>query len=673
MTLPRFARFVLALALMALLPAGLSAAEKLRLATAFSDHAVLQRDLAVPVWGRAEPGTKITVAFAGQEKSGTTDKDGKWSVKLDPLTASAEGRTLTVKADAESAAIEDVLVGEVWVCSGQSNMGWTLKASLGGDEAIAAAGDAQLRLFNAQARAVDTPQESIGGAWAVDSSASATNFSGVAYFFGKALRAKLGVPVGLIKSAVGGTVAEAWTPQPDLDMNPTLKPLIQQQAARLAAYPAQVEAWKKIEADEIKKWEAAVAQAKADKKPEPRKPTGPQDPANNVNRPFGLYNGSIAPLVPYGLRGFIWYQGESNSGRGKEYQTLFPALITAWRKNWAQGDVPFLFVQITPHNGMSPEVREAQRLSVQTVPNTAMAVTIDVGHPSDIHPKDKATVGQRLALGARALAYGEKLTYSGPDYDSISVNGNKATLRFKHVGGGLVAKEGGLKGFSIAGDDGNFVEAKAEVVGDTVVVSSDAVSAPVQVRYGWTNVPEGTLWNKDGLPASPFQSDKAWKREDGFELLLNLKDLTGWHYANGPEFKDMTSASDGRYTARDGRIVVNPGKGLAQLWTTREFSSDFHLKLEFRAGSNADSGVFIRKPQLQCRDYLVAGPYKELKNYKPQDWNEIEVIVKGKVATATCNGEELKFTNELPPTGPIGLEADRGQMEYRRIRIKELK
>jgi len=335
--------------------------------------------------------------------------------------------------------------------------------------------------------------------------------------------------------------------------------------------------------------------------------------------------------------------------------------------------VPFLFVQITPHNGMSPEVREAQRLTVQTTQNTAMAVTIDVGHPSDIHPKDKKTVAQRLALGARALAYGEKLTYSGPDYDAISVSGNKATLSFKHVGGGLVAKEGGLKGFAIAGADGNFVEAKAEISGDTVIVSSDAVSAPTQVRYGWVNVPEGTLWNKDGLPASPFQSDKAWTLEEGFELLLNLKDLTGWHYANGPEFKGLTNASDNRYTARDGRIVVNAGKGLAQLWTTREFPADFHLKLEFRAGSNADSGVFLRKPQLQCRDYLVAGPYKELKTYKPQDWNEIEVIVKGKVATCTCNGEELKFPNELPATGPIGLEADRGQMEYRRIRIKELK
>jgi hypothetical protein len=209
-------------------------------------------------------------------------------------------------------------------------------------------------------------------------------------------------------------------------------------------------------------------------------------------------------------------------------------------------------------------------------------------------------------------------------------------------------------------------------MGETVVVSSESVAAPVAVRYGWTNVPDVNLYNKAGLPASPFASDVAFTIEPGFELLLSGVDLTGWHYKDGPAFDGQANASDGRYTGRDGRIVVNPGKGLAQLWTTREFDGDFQLKLEFRAGVNADSGVFLRKPQLQCRDYLVAGPYKELKGYKPQDWNEIEVVVRGKVATCTCNGEPLLFANELPPTGPIGLEADRGQMEYRRIRIKKL-
>lgn len=674
---------VLGLALSSL--STLSAAEKLSLASLFTDHAVLQRDIAVPVWGKAEPGSEVTVEFAGQKKSTTAAADGKWIVRLDPLPASMEPRDLIVlsKIENQKSKISDVLVGEVWVCSGQSNMAWTLKQSTGGDEAIAAAGDAQLRLFNAGARAVDEPQDSIGGAWAVDSSQTATGFSGVAYFFGKELRQKLGVPVGLIKSAVGGTVAEAWTPKADLEANPTLKPLLDQQVARIAAYPKQLADFKANEPELIKQWEEAVANLKKAEKPLPKKPAPPADPASYVNRPFGLYNGSIAPLVPYAIRGAIWYQGESNANRGREYQTLFPAMITGWRRVWGQGDFPFLFVQIAPHNGMPPEIREAQRLTVQTTQNTAMAVTLDVGEATDIHPKQKQPVGQRLALAARALVHGEKAEYSGPAFDTLTVSGNKATLTFKHVEGGLVARDfenffspdlpRSLSGFTIAGSDGKFFKGYAVIDGDRVVVSNELVSHPEVVRYGWSNVPVASLWNKAGLPASPFQTDGAFVLEEGFEMLLHGTDLTGWHYANGPEFKGLRDTSDGRYTARDGRIVVNPGKGLAQLWTTREFPHDFHLKLEFRAGVNADSGIFLRKPQLQCRDYLVAGPYKELTKYKPQDWNEIEVIVKGKVATCTCNGEELKFPNELPPTGPIGLEADRGQMEYRRIRIKELK
>ncbi len=648
------------------------AAEKLSLGSLFTDHAVLQRDATVPIWGRAEPGRKVTVQFADQEKQAVADKTGRWSVAIDPLPASAEGRTLTVKSDADDApqTRQDLLVGEVWVCSGQSNMGFALTGSVNGPEAIAAAGDSQLRLFNAHATAFDEPREIIGGAWAVDSSQSAGGFSAVAYFFGKELRQHLKVPVGLIKSAVGGTVAEAWTPRAELEANPTLKPLLDRQAALVAAIPQALEAYKKSEPELLIKYEAAVAKAKAAKLPLPRKPQF-ADPKLSANRPTGLYNGSIAPLQPYAIRGAIWYQGESNSSRGKEYQTLFPALIASWRKAWGQGDFPFLFVQITPHSAMSPEVREAQRVTVETTPNTAMAVTVDIGDARDIHPKQKQPIGVRLALAARTLAYGEQLEFSGPTYDAIRVNGNAATLTFKHLGGGLVARDGELRGFAIAGADGNFATAQAKIVDDTIVVTSESVVEPVAVRYGWSNVPEVNLWNRAGLPASPFQSDHAFALEPGFEPLFNETDLTGWHYKDGEPFDGKTSASDGRYTARDGRIVVNPGKGVAQLWTTREFPHDFHLKLEFRAGVNADSGVFLRKPQLQCRDYLVAGPFKELKQYKPQDWNELDVVVKGGVATCKCNGEPLPFPAALPATGPIGLEADRGQMEYRRIRIKE--
>lgn len=649
----------------------LQAAEPLALGSLFTDHAVLQRDMPVPVWGQAEPDAIIVVKFAEQEKTTSADKSGRWTVKLDPLATSTKGESLTVTSGDNTLTRKDILVGEVWVCSGQSNMGFGLVGAIGGKEAIAAAGDQELRLFNAHAQAVDEPQETIGGAWSVDSPQTAGGFSAVAYFFGVELRKNLKVPVGLIKSAVGGTVAEAWTPKADLEVNPTLKPLLDLQAARFKAYPQQLENYQKSESRLLAQYEVALTKSKADGTTPPRKPQPPTEPGKFVNRPFGLYNGSIAPLHPYGMRGVIWYQGESNSSRGKEYQTLFPAMISAWRKVWAQGDFPFLFVQITPHKGMSPEVREAQRITTETTQNIAMAVTTDIGHPTDIHPKDKQPIGARLALAARALAYGQKIEYSGPAYDSIRVKGNQATLTFKHVGGGLVARGGDLRGFEIAGADGKYAPATAKITGDTIVVSSESVPSPLTVRYGWTNVPDVNLWNADGLPASPFQSDSAFELEPGFEPLFNGRDLTGWHYKDGAPFDGQTSASDGRYTARDGRIVVNPGKGLAQLWTVREFPKDFHLKLQFRAGVNADSGVFLRKPQLQCRDYLVAGPFKDLKNYKPQDWNDLDVVVKGNLATCTCNGEPLKFDAQLPATGPIGLEADRGQMEYRRIRIKE--
>lgn len=665
------------LTLAALIGAGLAtgsvlAAEPVRLASVFTDNAVLQRGQAVPVWGRGEPGQTIVVAFAGQEKSAKVDNNGRWITRLDALTASAKGQTLTAKAAGDVVAIGNVLIGEVWVCSGQSNMAFGLGGSVNGKAAIAAAGDDQLRLFNARAQATDEPQESIGGSWAVDSPQSAGSFSAVGYYFGKALRKKLGVPVGLIKSAVGGTVAEAWTAHEELENNPTLKPLLDLQQQRLDAFPKVLAAYKERESQILAKYEAAVKKAKADGARAPRKPQPPSHPSANKNRPVGLYNGSIAPLQPYAIKGAIWYQGESNSSRGEQYRTLFPAMISSWRRAWGQGDFPFLFVQITPHRGMSPEVRESQRVTTETTQNTAMAVTTDIGHPTDIHPKQKQPIGERLALAARAIAYAEDIEFSGPTYDSMSVDGNRVILKFKHLGGGLVAEGGALKGFVVYDKD-KEAAGTATIVGNTVVVSSDEISNPFGVRYGWANVPDVNFYNKAGLPASPFKTDGAYEPEPGFETLLTGHDVTGWRYKDGPAFNGMKSASDGRYTGRDGRIVVNPGKGLAQLWTSREFGNDFHLKLEFRAGVNADSGIFLRKPQLQCRDYYVAGPYKELKNYRPQDWNLIEVIVNGDVATCTCNGELLDFPKTLPMSGPIGLEADRGQMEYRRIRIRELK
>ena len=224
-------------------------------------------------------------------------------------------------------------------------------------------------------------------------------------------------------------------------------------------------------------------------------------------RPSSLYNGMIAPIVPYAIKGAIWYQGESNAGKSRQYRSLFPAMIANWREKWKQGAFPFLFVQIAPFKGQPPEIREAQFLTLDKSENTAMAVTTDVGNANDIHPKQKGPVGARLALAARALAYGEKIEYSGPLYQSMKAKGDKITVSFKHVGGGLVAKDGDLKGFTIAGADGKFVPAKAEIKGDEIIVSAEGVTAPKAVRYGWENVPDVNLFNKEGLPASPFRSD----------------------------------------------------------------------------------------------------------------------------------------------------------------------
>jgi sialate O-acetylesterase len=325
----------------------------------------------------------------------------------------------------------------------------------------------------------------------------------VAWFFGRDLRRALKVPVGLIHSSVGGTPAESWTPQATLEGDPELREIIEQHAQQMNRYnPAAATArQKKAQA----KYKEDVARARAEGKQPPAAPPPAGDP--RAKRPSGLYNAMIAPLQPYAIAGVIWYQGEANAGRAAQYQKLFPAMIQSWRQAWGQGEFPFLFVQIAPHQKMTPEIREAQLLTWQKVPRTGMAVITDVGNETDIHPRQKEPVGARLALAARAVAYGEKLEYSGPVFSSMKLEDDRAVLSFTHLGGGLVAKDGELKGFTIAGADGNFVAAKASIVGDKVIVSSPSVSKPVAVRYGWANTPDVNLFNQEGLPATPFRTD----------------------------------------------------------------------------------------------------------------------------------------------------------------------
>jgi sialate O-acetylesterase len=467
----------------------------------FTDGAVLQRGVSIPVWGTAKAGEKVTVELCGKSATATAAADGKWMAKLGKCSAGGPFK-LVIRGE-NTITLTNVCVGEVWVCSGQSNMEWPLRSAENGAQVIPNAADPQLRLFHVPKNTADTPQTGVKAVWQVCEPKSVESFSAVGYFFGRDLRKALNIPVGLIESDWGGTYAETWTD------HATLQKVLPEAFARQAEAVGKWDPVKaKAQFEQAKaKHKEAVAKAKAEGKPEPRGPRMPADPSTGPNRPCALFNGMIAPLLPYPICGAIWYQGESNNGRQKEYQTLFPAMIGNWRKVWGCGDFPFLFVQIAPHEGMTPELREAQFIAMQKTPNTAMAVITDHGTPKDIHPKAKEPVGGRLALAARALAYGEKIEYSGPVFKKMKVSGGKAVLSFDHLGGGLVAKDGALKGFTIAGVDKKFVPAEAVIEGDTVVVSSAEVKQPVAVRYGWSNVPDVNLFNKADLPATPFRTD----------------------------------------------------------------------------------------------------------------------------------------------------------------------
>ena len=435
----------------------------------FTDGAVLQQGQAVPVWGTAKDGEKVSVEIAGQKLS-TTAKDGMWRVDLKPLKV-GEPLTMTISGE-NTVKVENLLVGEVWVCSGQSNMQFSFGGAASANEERPKAKYPNIRMFTVKQVTSPTPLADVTGSWVECSPETVNGFSAVGYFFAKDLYEKLGVPVGMIHTSWGGTPAQAWTSLEGFGENTELKDYAAQSKGNAERF------------------------AKA-----------PPENAFGPNVPSSLYNGMLAPVIPYGIKGAIWYQGESNAGNSKQYRTLFPAMIADWRTKWKQGPFPFFFVQIAPFNGQPPEIREAQFLTLSKSENTAMAVTTDVGNAVDIHPKQKQPVGHRLALAARALVYGEKIEYSGPLYKSMKAARDKVELTFSHVGGGLVAKDGDLKGFTIAGRDGKFVPAKAVIEGEKIVVSADGVKSPKAVRYGWANVPDVNLFNKEDIPASPFRTD----------------------------------------------------------------------------------------------------------------------------------------------------------------------
>jgi len=519
----------------------------------FGDHMVLQQGIKIPVWGWADPGEEVTVTLGSRTVKTKANDAGKWRVDLAKTAANYQPQKLIISGR-NTVTFEDVLVGDVWLCSGQSNMEFGIQNLKG----MAELNDPEIRVFCLTKSAALTPLDDTTfvpkelvwdtstGHWSKTPDAGSWNgFSAVGYLFGQRIHEFSGNPVGLIGSYWGGTPAQAWTSLPALEKNPalenhvkTFQALTPQQKARYpvvwATYVAAMRKWSQEvwEPDQValRQWEATAKQAREQGKPEPPKPqpTG-QRPANpgNEGTPTTLFNAMIHPLIPYAIKGVIWYQGESNSWDGEGYGTLFSTLINDWREQWRQSDFPFLFVQVAgygvpktdPTRGRWAALREGQRKAL-ALPNTGMAVAIDVGDKDDIHPRNKEPVARRLALAAEHLAYGKRLVYSGPTYDSMKADQNGLRVAFKNTGSGLVAGTPPplpgqpaapvpveLKGFEIAGTNRQWFVAKAVIDSSHVFVSCDQVAAPVAVRYAWGDFPACNLYNKEGLPAVPFRTD----------------------------------------------------------------------------------------------------------------------------------------------------------------------
>jgi len=489
------------------------ASADVKLPAVLGSHMVVQRDVPLPIWGWAEPGENVAVQLStGQKETAQADANGKWKVEL---PAQSVGKPLVITVVGKNKIeLTDVLVGEVWVCSGQSNMEWNVQLADNPQEEIAAANHAHIRLFHVPKTPAGTPQEDVNAAWKECTSKNIPAFSAVAYFFGRHLNQELNVPIGLINTSWGGTRIEPWTPIVGFEsvkdvsaIRDLLIDLDRLEAAYRAAQEAAVAT--------IRDWTVTAQEKIAKGEPIPAPPAWPASPIAHHGVATGLYNGMVHPLLPFPVRGAIWYQGESNLADGLLYHDKMRALINGWRSVWNNPDMSFLFVQLAPFRygkdipERLPMIWEAQEKTL-SVPNTGMAVITDIGNLSDIHPRNKQDVGKRLALWALAKTYGrEGLVYSGPRYKSMKVVGNKVRLQFDHVGEGLASRDGKpLDWFTIAGEDKKFVPATATIEGDEVVVHSDDVAKPVAVRFGWHQEAEPNFINKEGLPASPFRTDK---------------------------------------------------------------------------------------------------------------------------------------------------------------------
>lgn len=472
--------------------------------TIIADHMVLQRDAPIRLWGKANSGEVVSVRFRSQKAQAQPNAIGKWEVTLSPEPAGGPYE-LTITGS-NTLTVRDIYIGEVWVASGQSNMEWPLSDSANGSAEVAAAKEPLIRFFRFPHKVAEIPVDHVWGKWEVTTPETIADNSAVAYYYARELQQRLHIAVGIIQSAWGGTPAEAWTSPRALAEDASLQPVLAEWANALMVYPERAAAFQ----SEYQTWQKEAAQFKAQGKVPHEPPRGPLGPTHPY-RPSGLFNGMIAPLVPYTIRGVIWYQGEANGGtepRARLYRYLFPALISDWRRAWGQGDFPFLFVQLssfrTEADADWPAIREAQRQTLR-LRNTAMAVSADIGEPNNIHPKNKKEVGRRLSLAARATVYGENIEYAGPLYRQATREGAGFRLWFDHTRGGLVSR-GKLEGFELESADGKWHAAEARIDGQTVLVNSAAVTEPVAARYAWRDVPPTPLYNGEGLPASPFRT-----------------------------------------------------------------------------------------------------------------------------------------------------------------------
>lgn len=483
----------------------------------FSEHMVLQQKQAVPVWGWAGAGETVRVSLGDQAVEARAGANGRWSVQLEPLQAGGP-HSLTVSGTNEI-VIGDVWIGEVWLASGQSNMAMQVSRVRDAQQEMAQARYPRIRMFTTARQSSPTPQDTCQGSWQVCTPETVGQFSATAYFFARKLHEELDVPVGILNSSWGGTAVEAWTSVPAQKRVAAIAPVLQQWQQTIAAYdPAQAQAQY---AARLERWKQQAKAARDSGQKPPRRPTPAADPRTNQNRPGNLFNGMIHPLIPYGIRGAIWYQGERNRRQFAElYGVQLQTLIRDWRARWDDETLPFLFVQLPNFMALQSApiendgwvlVREGMRQTL-SLPQTGMAVTTDIGEANDIHPRNKQDVGKRLALWALGTTYGKPLVYSGPLYtESKPVRRGDGTaaiaIHFTHTAEGLQADSAALQGFAIAGQNREFVEAEARIVDGTVEVWSEKVTDPAAVRYNWAPNPLGTLRNSAGLPASPFRTD----------------------------------------------------------------------------------------------------------------------------------------------------------------------